>query len=951
MSEVIKMLELLFYIYIIALVMIIGLIIMIIAQKNRIRRKQLTEPLIRKHIFLAIENKSFHLMNYKSERVFQSIQEVLEQIKLSDDQKNNMLKRLFSDKQLQLWMRQSKSLWPYKRLKAIYKLSFFPKYQSYLLNLINDERHPIVLFYLTYFTIASIDQEHFDKIMQKLHKMNHILLKRYATVFSNHFHDLKKYIVKYEDSKQYNHLYVLSTIASKHLSYKMPISLREHIRYIIDSKDINPHDMELVKVFLKALEMRDDSLLLTEDILHCQYGDLRQFGYNALQKQKTWSSTKKLFNFLSADSKENQYIISLIEKNLKEPQLVNRLYYYVYEVDDIVKEDALSEILSEKVEDFILKLDSDESDMAKKNLDIIIRYHHTSGLIHFINQNKNEAIEKRLFEFLSTYDTQEANDLYEIKQYVNKDILKKYNIEAKMIETGIKEKHPPELAKLIWLIIMLIIGIGFYPILSILNQIPNLKTLSFVEILKQIVLDSNYYIMFYFIIANLFYFILLIVSLKGYKLQKNLWMYKSQPMLYEEDLLPPISIIAPAYNESVNIITSVRSLLNLKYPKYEVIVVNDGSKDRTLDMLIRHFNLKRYQYNELPRLKTKTILGIYKNNDFPNLVVVNKINGGKADALNVGINISSYQYICGIDADSVLEQDALLRLMSSSLDHKELPLALGGNIVPANGCKIDHGYIEEKHFPKETLTRLQAVEYLRAFSSGRIGWSELKSLLIISGAFGLFYKDEIIDIGGYITSSGQLKKDSVGEDMELVVRLTYNRMKEKKKQYIGYVYHANCYTELPSDHKTLLKQRNRWHRGLIDILSYHRQIFLNPKYKQIGLLATPYFYLFEVLGPFFEWVGYTMLVLSLVFGLLNNLVVIGIFGLSVILGVIISLFSLYIQESQAEYMSKKDIGKLIIFAIIENFGYRQMLSIHRIYSFFTAMFEKGQWGEQKRKGI
>ncbi|MGE4572325.1 MAG: glycosyltransferase family 2 protein, partial [Candidatus Izemoplasmatales bacterium] len=275
----------------------------------------------------------------------------------------------------------------------------------------------------------------------------------------------------------------------------------------------------------------------------------------------------------------------------------------------------------------------------------------------------------------------------------------------------------------------------------------------------------------------------------------------------------------------------------------------------------------------------------------------------------------------------------------------------GGNIVPANGCKIDHGYIEDKQLPKESITRFQAIEYVRAFTTGRIGWSEAKSLLIISGAFGLFYKKDIIRIGGYITSSGLLKKDSVGEDMELVVRLTYERMKEKKKQYIGYVYHANCYTELPSDMKTLLKQRNRWHRGLLDILSYHRQILFNPKYKQIGFLATPYFYIFEVLGPFFEWIGYLMLILSFIFGFLSPTIVLAIFGLSIILGIIISLFSVLIQESQSEYMKKKDLWVLIVFAILENFGYRQLLSIHRIYSFFSALFEKGQWGEQKRKGI
>jgi len=317
----------------------------------------------------------------------------------------------------------------------------------------------------------------------------------------------------------------------------------------------------------------------------------------------------------------------------------------------------------------------------------------------------------------------------------------------------------------------------------------------------------------------------------------------------------------------------------------------------------------------------------------------------------VGINIASHPYICGIDADSVLEQEALLRLMSITLDHKNTPVALGGNIVPANGCIIDHGYIEEKRLPKELIPRFQSLEYLRAFTSGRIGWSSINSLLIISGAFGLFKKDDIVQIGGYITSSGVLKKDSVGEDMELVVRLTHDKLKQKEPYLISYVYHANCYTELPSDAKTLLKQRNRWHRGLIDILSYHRSMLLNPRYKQIGLFALPYFYIFEVMGPFFELIGYLALILSFAFGFLAPMIVLGIFGASIVMGMVLSLASLYIAETVNTYTSKKDVFILLLFAFIENIGYRQIISMHRVYSFFTALFESGAWGEQKRKGI
>jgi cellulose synthase/poly-beta-1,6-N-acetylglucosamine synthase-like glycosyltransferase len=327
------------------------------------------------------------------------------------------------------------------------------------------------------------------------------------------------------------------------------------------------------------------------------------------------------------------------------------------------------------------------------------------------------------------------------------------------------------------------------------------------------------------------------------------------------------------------------------------------------------------------------------------------LNGGKADALNVGINIARNPYICGIDADSVLEQEALLRLISVTLDKSNVPVALGGNIIPANGCKIEYGHIVEKALPTETLTRLQSLEYLRAFTTGRIGWASINSLLIISGAFGLFRKKDILKIGGYITSSGKLKKDSVGEDMELVVRITYNKIAAKERYLVDYIYHANCFTELPSDMKTLLKQRNRWHRGLIDIISYHRRMLLNPRYKQIGLIAFPYFYIFEILGPFFELFGYLALIISFIFGFLAAEIVFGIFLASVIMGTVISLTSLYISEEVTEYTKTKDVFILIFFSLLENFGYRQLVSMHRVYSFFTTIKDTGAWGEQKRKGF
>lgn len=231
-------------------------------------------------------------------------------------------------------------------------------------------------------------------------------------------------------------------------------------------------------------------------------------------------------------------------------------------------------------------------------------------------------------------------------------------------------------------------------------------------------------------------------------------------LLFKKNLLPSISVIAPAYNEEKTIIESVNSLLNLKYPDYELIIVNDGSKDNTLGVLIKYFDLTRVDYIYDCKINTKPVRGVYMNKSMPKLVVVDKENGGKADSLNAGINISKKEYFCGIDADSLLEDDALLKLASLTLDTSIETPALGGNIFPINGCTIERGMIKNIGIPRSRLARFQTIEYIRAFMAGRLGWAWMNSLLIISGAFGLFRKERVIHAGGYLTSSGKYAKDT-----------------------------------------------------------------------------------------------------------------------------------------------------------------------------------------------
>lgn len=325
---------------------------------------------------------------------------------------------------------------------------------------------------------------------------------------------------------------------------------------------------------------------------------------------------------------------------------------------------------------------------------------------------------------------------------------------------------------------------------------------------------------------------------------------------------PPITVIVPAYNEEATCVDAIRALLNLQYPEYEVLLVNDGSCDQTLQRLIDAYDLETAHRTPLSNLQTESIRAVYRSLKFSHLWVVDKENGGKADALNAGINMCQTPLFCAIDADSLLEPDALLRVVRPFLEQRET-VAVGGIIRIANGCVITDGVVRQVRLPKTWLARFQALEYLRSFLSGRMGWSVLGGTLIISGAFGLFKRSLVVDIGGYQT-------DTVGEDMELIVRLHRYCLEQKQSYDIAFIPDPVAWTECPEDMKTLANQRDRWQRGLMEALWKHRVMFFNPRYGRIGLLAYPYYFFLEMMGPVIEMMGYLSIVLTALLGMLST---------------------------------------------------------------------------------
>jgi cellulose synthase/poly-beta-1,6-N-acetylglucosamine synthase-like glycosyltransferase len=326
------------------------------------------------------------------------------------------------------------------------------------------------------------------------------------------------------------------------------------------------------------------------------------------------------------------------------------------------------------------------------------------------------------------------------------------------------------------------------------------------------------------------------------------------------------------------------------------------------------------------------------------LLVLDKQNGGKADALNAGINFASYPLVCAIDADSVLEQDALVKTAMPFVDDPVRTVATGGLVRVANGCRIEHGRVIEARLPSKGFPMFQVVEYLRAFFGARTGWSAVNGLLIVSGAFGLFRKDVAISAGGYNTQT-------VGEDMELVVRL-HRTMREQRRPYrIVYVPDPVCWTEAPESARVLRRQRRRWQRGSAETLIMHARMLGNPRYRAAGLLALPALLLFELLGPIIELSGYTVALVAWLTGSLSTTIFLLFLAVSVLYGLILSFGAIALEDASfGRHAGWDQLRKLLLFAVIENAGYRQLSHLWRIEGLWQLV-RGGEWGAMERKGF
>ena len=411
---------------------------------------------------------------------------------------------------------------------------------------------------------------------------------------------------------------------------------------------------------------------------------------------------------------------------------------------------------------------------------------------------------------------------------------------------------------------------------------------------------------------------------------------------------PSVSIIAPAYNEGNTIVENIRSLLSIHYADFEVIIVNDGSKDDSLEKVIQHYNLEKVDFLIQHKIPTKPIRGIYKstNRAYSKLLFIDKENGGKADSLNAGINVSVKKYFAAIDVDCILEEDAILKMIKPFLEYTgERVIATGGVIRIANSCIIKDGKITKVNLPRNLIARFQVLEYTRAFLMGRMAWSRLNGLLLISGAFGLFDREIVVLSGGYETKT-------VGEDMELIVRMRRYMIENELKYRIVYIPDPLCWTEVPEKLKILSRQRNRWTRGNMETHFKHITLFFNPKYGNLGMLGHPYWFFFEWLAPIVEIMGILYFILVVYMGDPDWPFFLLLVGFTYLFAVVYSWWAIIFEEfTFARYTRKRDILYLVLISLIEPIVYHPLNVWYSLRGNFHYFIGNVAWGKMDRKGF
>lgn len=454
----------------------------------------------------------------------------------------------------------------------------------------------------------------------------------------------------------------------------------------------------------------------------------------------------------------------------------------------------------------------------------------------------------------------------------------------------------------------------------------------------------------YGVVLLLIYAMLAVLSFINIRLFLRKESYTDYKVIVGSPLAPGISVIAPAFNEGLTIISNIRSLLTFDYPNYEVIIINDGSTDDTLEKVINEFSLVKVDFAYDVKLSAKPVRGVYKSTDeaYAKLVIVDKENGkSKADATNVGINVAAYPYFLCTDVDCILHDQTLQMLIRPMMEEEnKRVIATGATLRMANSCEVDEGVLIKIVAPKPLLARFQELEYIRSFVLGKMGWSYINAVPNVSGGLGMFDKEIAVKAGGYDPAS-------FGEDMELRMRMSRYVYDNKIDAAVRYIPTTLCWTEGPTSVKIFMRQRTRWARGLLQLMLAHKKMLFNPAYGRVGLIVFPYNFFFELLAPVIEFLGIIYYIFLIYFGLVNwpyaIILLIFVYTYAVMIS---SLSVLWDQLTFQYYKTWKDVLSVISMVFIEMIIYHPLIVVFALRGYYFQLTNRTHsWGNMQRRGF
>ncbi len=459
----------------------------------------------------------------------------------------------------------------------------------------------------------------------------------------------------------------------------------------------------------------------------------------------------------------------------------------------------------------------------------------------------------------------------------------------------------------------------------------------FAAVGEHILREFNLLTIAYFVAGNGAYTVLMLVALAFVMVRNRGRTYLELEELRDSGVLPPLTVIVPAYNEAETILETLRSVQQADYPQTRVVIVDDGSSDSTLERLTKTLRLEPRDLIYRLALPTRPVKQLWVSTVFPNLLVISKEHGGKPDALNAGINACRTPYFCTLDADSLIEPDALLRLMRPIVRSHHTVSVSGGIIRVRNGCKVEQGLVAKPMLSQSWLERLQVVEYLRSFLFGRAGWNLLGGTLIVSGAMAVFDRQLVIEAGGFSDAT-------VGEDMEMVVRLQKRARRRTTPTRVAFDFDPVCWTRCPSSVSTLARQRRRWQLGLCQTLWMNWRMMFNPRYGVLGMVSFPFHVCIECLGAVIEFLGYLVVPAAFALHLALPAFYIPLVLLSLVYAAFLSAGAILLEElTYRRYPRRRDLYVLLLGALVDNFGFRQLVLFYRVQGFALFLAGFNRW--------